>query len=200
MTSFLKKLHKIFVSGRTFFLALFLMQFVLGCTFRDEKISADEEARQLGKLVDASFPTINQYVIQPKCLRCHSTATPNNHGIDLSSYESMINSPVFPPLIVPGDAVNSSLYTSMLSGDMPKDGRKLPDIVLNRVRDWINNGALKTGKGDGGDDKPCDGGDPDCGLPPICEPDEPGCDDICTEPDEPGCKQLSCEPGEPGCF
>ena len=172
--------------------------FLSSCTFRIDKTNSDEEDKRLEKLVTASFPSIQQYILKPKCVRCHDKATTKNHYIDLSSYEKILNSPVFPPLIVPGYPDNSSLYTSILKGSMPKEGAKLSSHLMKMIKLWIENGAPKAGFGDGGEKPP--GKDPE--PPSSCDIDEPGCEDACTEPDEQGCKPPSgggCEPDEPGC-
>lgn len=161
------------------------------CSFRYEKIDPESEKKRLSKLVRADFRSLNQYVIKPKCVRCHTEPTQNNHHIVLINYQTIINSTVFPPLVVPGKPEQSSLYTAMASGRMPKDSGQMPEHVIKMVFEWIKAGAPEAGTGP---NQPCEENDPNCGGgSPGCEPEEPGCGDeggepIC-QPDEPGCEE-----------
>lgn len=161
----------------------------MGC---DPKHIGDFEDReaQAEKALAANFGAINSLIIQPKCLSCHKTGSSNNHYVNLSSYESILKSNVFPPLIVPGNPEQSSLYTSIRDGRMPKRSSKLSNRYAKVLFDWISKGAKKVPDAGGGDDDD-DGGEDD-DLPPDCEPDEPGCGDGGDEP-------PSCDPDEPGC-
>lgn len=117
-----------------------------------------------GKL-ENNFQSIEANIIRPLCVQCHSGADAP-HGIYLTSYEAIINSPVFPPLVIPGKPNESSLYKSVLSGKMPKENRRLNQYELKVIYDWILSGAYKVPPTD--DEPPDDGDEP-------CEDDEP-CD------------------------
>ncbi|MCB0414304.1 MAG: hypothetical protein KDD50_08230 [Bdellovibrionales bacterium] len=187
-----------------FILLLILSLFFTSCSFRQEKSGSEDAAKNLSKLVGADFASLNQYVFQPKCVRCHTEPTQNNHHIVLTNYQTIINSTVFPPLVVPGKPEQSSLYTAMASGRMPKDSGRMPEHVIKMVFEWIKAGAPETGTGP---NQPCEENDPNCGGgSPGCEPEEPGCgdeDDPVCQPDEPGCGDEGggpiCQPDEPGC-
>lgn len=75
-----------------------------------------------------------------KCVSCHGSINPAHH-LDLSSYEKMATGKHLPPLIVPGDPEESSLYIECATGKMPKGGPKLTQAELNALYDWIKDGA-----------------------------------------------------------
>jgi hypothetical protein len=73
---------------------------------------------------------------------CHNTAT-SASGIDLSSYAAVMNSNV----LVPGQAWNSDLVdvltTTNLADRMPPPpASAMPNIQINLIKKWINQGAL----------------------------------------------------------
>ncbi len=109
--------------------------------------------------VEANFNSINTKIIVPKCLECHNSVR-KPHGVDLSSYSAIINLNIFPSLITPGDPENSSFYTSVLRGRMPKDSPALSLDELEAIRDWIAKGANVVDKEPAGgepiDDEPID--------------------------------------------
>ncbi len=92
----------------------------------------------------ASYESLNANVFAPKCLTCHEGAGAP-HGVDLSSYESIVQSNLFPALVVPGDPENSSLYASVSEGRMPKGPAKLGRAEIEAIASWIRNGAPKVG-------------------------------------------------------
>lgn len=126
-------------------------------------LRADRD-RQL-KAVTPDFKSIYTTVIQPLCVSCHSgSRTP--HGIDLSSYDSIVNNNLFPPLVVRFNPDSSSLVQSLVSGRMPKDSPPLPKEAIDAIREWIFAGALEDdaaddGGGDGGAEPPDENEPPD---------------------------------------
>jgi hypothetical protein len=113
--------------------------------------------------LESNFASIYTNIINPMCVRCHS-GSDAPHGIVLTSYEHILSSPVFPPLVVPGDPDRSSLYKSVVSGKMPKDMRRLSAFELEMLYTWIAKGA---GKEKTPEEPPDDGEPPDDdGEPP----------------------------------
>lgn len=113
-----------------------------------------------GGAVTASFASLKANIFTPRCATCHSGATPP-HGVDLSSYQSMVNSAVFPPLVVPGDPDHSSLYQACMTGGMPLNAPHLSDVEMRAIHDWIKNGAQEV-----------EDGNP--AAAPTAQPTEPG--------------------------
>ncbi|MBN9119029.1 MAG: hypothetical protein J0I06_07685 [Planctomycetes bacterium] len=82
-----------------------------------------------------------QPLLRTYCNDCHggSTGKPKG-GVDLTSVAKMLKSKG-PPLVA-GKPADSTLYTSIKSGDMPPDGKKGPDEKeLQLLHDWIAGGA-----------------------------------------------------------
>ena len=189
MTLKSKTFSRPFLHSSLLFLVLLL---VSSCSFKEEKINSNRDLEWMRKNITSDFKTLNKYVFVPKCLDCHATATTTNHRISIASYENIINSRAFPPLVVKNNPKKSSLYLAVSSGRMPKNG-KLSDYEVQMIYEWIRKGAPKTGNGGGGN-----GGDGN----QSCLEGEPGCDDICSDPLEPQCKMIdepTCEPDEPDC-
>ena len=173
----------------------------------------------------AQFSSIYEGVFASKCIECHERPTKKNHMVDLSSYEAIMAFDQFPPLIafdqnnipIPEE---SSLYTSILNGDMPKDKPLLSKKEITAIFEWIKKGAPKVdtpetptggkpgggepGGGEPGDDEPGDDG-PKNGGSGTGEPGSGGAkipnEKIKKLKDEP-CdrKQLAGEPGIIECF
>ena len=138
--------------------------------FRKEKLVSEAQ-------VDASFASLRDNLLIPKCVSCHSGAN-SPHGIDLSTYSSIMHGPVFPPLVIPGKPEESSLYQSCETGSMPKGAPHLSAAMLGALREWIRNGA-----------KEFDDPNPSPSSTPTEPGDEPG------ENDEPGTEPGDDEPG-----
>lgn len=85
-----------------------------------------------------TFATIDATVFKPFCLRCHQGDEPAG-GLSIGDYRALIDD----GWVVAGDPENSSVYTSMVSGDMPKRGAKPTAELIESVREWIANGALE---------------------------------------------------------
>lgn len=146
---------------------LLISLFIVGC---DAPKSYHNEER-----IEANFKTINSSIIESRCVECHGPKK-QAKKIDLSSYEKIMSKDIFPPLVIPGNPERSSLYQSVISGDMPKNRPRLSNRELQAIYDWIKNGALKDE------------------MPKPKKPDET------TEP-EPGGEETGDEPGggnEPG--
>ncbi|HEX4925239.1 MAG TPA: c-type cytochrome domain-containing protein [Bdellovibrionales bacterium] len=95
-------------------------------------------------VLTSSYESIRQNILLPKCIECHNRGAESPHGIDLTTYENVLDQTNFPPLVTPGVPEESSLYVSVApGGSMPKKGPRLTDSELQAVYDWIKNGAKK---------------------------------------------------------
>ncbi len=148
---------------------------------------AYHDTRDSGALVKPNYKSVSTNIIQNKCVSCHNSVKKDN-GIDLSSYEKIFSPEVFPPLIIPGSPEKSSLYKSVSSGKMPKDGQPLSQRELKAIYDWIKNGAKK-------EEEPSQPNPPTTPIPDEPDTDEPGSDEPGSG--EPGLGQPGL-PGEPG--
>ena len=92
--------------------------------------------------IEANFTSIQEKILKTKCVACHSGTSPALN-IDLSSYENIINSVAFPPLVVRGEPLKSNLVKVVESGKMPYGPNKLSDAEKAVLKTWIANGARK---------------------------------------------------------
>jgi mono/diheme cytochrome c family protein len=81
-----------------------------------------------------TFTEINQSIIQPRCISCHSAAAPSD-GVNLSTYAGVLAQ------VTPANPAQSILYTQVQSGAMPKGGPSLSDAQIQDVYNWIEAGA-----------------------------------------------------------
>jgi len=82
-----------------------------------------------------------QPIFQAKCIECHNSDRTSG-GIDLSSYASLMNVTPANAVVVPGDASGSLLVSLIQDGSMPKRGSKVTNAQLQKIIDWVNQGAL----------------------------------------------------------
>jgi mono/diheme cytochrome c family protein len=83
---------------------------------------------------EVTFTQLNQDIIQPKCISCHS-ASADSGGVDLGSYAGVAAQ------VVAGNPAQSTLYLQVESGQMPKGGPALSESELAEVYNWIAQGA-----------------------------------------------------------
>jgi uncharacterized membrane protein len=110
---------------------LILSLLILGCNYREEKISK-------GFNLESSFLSVSEQVFKPNCYSCHSGSEPAA-GIDLSNYSKLVNPEM--GLITFGDPLNSTLYLNVQSGRMPPGGPRLSDAEIKMIFNWIEQGA-----------------------------------------------------------
>ena len=181
-------------------LCLLALLFSGGCSFKKSKVTPVEE--QL-VIVTATFSSLMAGVFEPKCAGCHKVGTKDNHYVVLTSFDSIVNNNLFPPLVSKGDPTDSSIFDSVAKGRMPKNGALLSDHEVEMIYTWIQNGAPEVGAGEApvpceeteeGCDPGCDPEDPFCDDNPACDPDDFDC-----EPEDPACEpdDLDCEVAPP---
>jgi hypothetical protein len=108
--------------------------------------SGKEDATETG----VSFSKQIVPILQGHCYECHLPGKPGEvaSGLDMSTYDSLMKGTKFGPVIIPGNAVSSTLIIlvegradpsiNMPHGDRPP--LRAEDIHL--LRQWINEGAL----------------------------------------------------------
>ena len=90
-----------------------------------------------GVLLDVSFELDVLPMLEETCWECHTGTSPPA-GVDLSSYETILDSGV----VEPGRPESSPLYTMVRDGMMPPPGREpLSDAEVQWIGDWIEAGA-----------------------------------------------------------
>ena len=79
-------------------------------------------------------------IFDANCLHCHGGAG----GLELESYEGVIAGGVSGPVVIPGDPANSRLIHRLdgtIPPVMPTDGSPLPQPDIDRIAQWILEGA-----------------------------------------------------------
>ncbi len=79
-------------------------------------------------------------IIEKRCLKCHN-AQAKKGNLDLSTLEGMIRGGDSGEIFQAGNADKSLLYESVHSHEMPPEGEPLPDIEIEAIKRWINQGA-----------------------------------------------------------
>jgi hypothetical protein len=77
-------------------------------------------------------------IVEAKCGACHST--PALTGLALDTYANTMAGGANGPIIIPGDSINSVIYTLQAAGDHP--GLLSPE-ELGILQEWIDAGALE---------------------------------------------------------
>lgn len=79
-------------------------------------------------------------ILQANCTRCHGTSR-QSADLKLNTYANLMTGSENGPVVVPGDAANSSLVELIVSGEMPKRADRLSDEEIQIITDWVNAGA-----------------------------------------------------------
>ena len=87
-------------------------------------------------------------ILDQHCVECHQAGGKGTEksGLLLDSYAATMRGTKFGPVVIPGQAINSTLYR-LTTGKadpslrMPHDAKPLPEEVTNMLRDWIDQGA-----------------------------------------------------------
>ena len=108
---------------------------LISCSYRSEKEGEGQNLKSGG----GRFAVISETILKPKCASCHS-GTNASDRIDVSTYEAIISSNI----IVPGKSGESKLYTSVLTGRMPRGRDKLSSAEVKLIEEWIDAGAGET--------------------------------------------------------
>jgi uncharacterized membrane protein len=82
------------------------------------------------------YRKVDAQILQPKCVACHSTASPDG-GIDLSTYAKIIAT----GSVIVNNSAGSSLVTSVQNGSMPQGAPHLDPAEIQLIASWIDNGA-----------------------------------------------------------
>jgi mono/diheme cytochrome c family protein len=88
----------------------------------------------------SKYSAIQERIIKPKCLSCHSGVAPAD-GLDLSSYAGVMSQ------VVAEEPDKSPFYQSVLTGRMPKSRPAISKTDLELIAQWIKGGAKETDNG-----------------------------------------------------
>jgi uncharacterized membrane protein len=106
------------------------VSFFSGCNYSTSKENAAEQNKNIVlKTEDLSYTKINEQILKPKCLSCHSGREEPN----LSTYKDVV-------------AYKTEIYTeSVNSDDMPKNNNKLTAAQKQNLKSWLDAGAPEFG-------------------------------------------------------
>lgn len=87
-------------------------------------------------------------ILDQHCIECHKEGGSGTEksGLLLDTYAATMRGTRFGPVVIPGQAINSTLYRLVSnkadpSLQMPHDKPPLPDETINKIKDWIDQGA-----------------------------------------------------------
>ena len=105
-------------------------------------ISAAESSEDAAKM--KFFETRIRPVLAENCYKCHGEEK-QKAGLRMDNIGHILAGSDDGPVLVPGDAANSLLFTAISYEDpdyeMPPDDKKLPDNQIEDIRKWIEMGA-----------------------------------------------------------
>ncbi len=79
-------------------------------------------------------------ILNNSCNKCHGVEQVKE-GLDMTSYEKLMQGSFNGPVVTPGNATDSLLIDLVVRGKMPKRGEKLTPGQIQIISDWINAGA-----------------------------------------------------------
>ena len=129
------------MNGRKIVMALLLAAFticVYGCGTSDDDTGGGVNG-ETGSGV--SFQSEVLPILTQRCALsgCHVAGGPR--GIDLRTYESVLQGGQRGAIVVAGNAPGSEIVNQIATGDMPPGGPPLDDAQVQLITDWINDGA-----------------------------------------------------------
>ena len=89
-------------------------------------------------LAQVDYDSEIQPIFNSKCTQCHG----NSAGLNLSSYENIMQGSNNGDVIIPYDYANSELWQRINSGQMPPGNNDLTDAQVDLIAQWIDEGAL----------------------------------------------------------
>ncbi len=120
--------------------ALLLFLLLTSCNYNRVKSAGEKpktlDSNELSKLdlaTELNYTSVNNKIISPQCLNCHSNATGNKGGLNLETYEAFRNK------------LNQIVYRSLEVQDMPPGGLAPEDKKLFQL--WIECGAPTNNNG-----------------------------------------------------
>lgn len=122
-----------------FILAVLLLS---SCNYSRMKkpLQLDEGVQKISSPDEITFKMVNESVIQPACLSCHSEAGGNRAGLNLENFENVFKN-------------SHTIRLEVAGGTMPPR-QKLTDQQIKLVTAWIDAGAHENGKVNAGNTPP----------------------------------------------
>ena len=122
-------------------------------------LQLDEGVQKISSPDEITFKMVNESVIQPMCLSCHSEAGGNRGGLNLENFENVFK--------------NSHAIRLEVAGATMPPRQQLSAQQIKLVTDWIDAGAHENGKVNGGNNPPPPAPSPEPNPTPSPVPVEP---------------------------
>ena len=95
-----------------------------------------------------------QPIFDDRCVSCHGSMG----GLNLTSYENLMDGGLSGDEVIPYDHASSELWIRVNSGQMPPGNNDLTDVQVDLIAQWIDEGALpEISEISGGLIRPADG-------------------------------------------
>jgi mono/diheme cytochrome c family protein len=105
-----------------------------------ESAAAPTQASADAPASEVSFASDVMPIFEKSCNKCHGIDQ-IKEGLDMTSYEKLMEGSFNGEVVVLGNADESMLVELIAKGKMPKRGDKLTDGQLQIIKDWVNAGA-----------------------------------------------------------
>lgn len=105
-----------------------------------ETLAATETPLPATEAAAVSFSADILPILNQSCVNCHGGQF-TREGLNLTSHDLLMQGSFDGPVVIPGDAANSTLIMSVASGKMPKRGSKLTAEQIQLLTEWVNAGA-----------------------------------------------------------
>ena len=79
-----------------------------------------------------------QPIFNDRCVSCHGSMG----GLNLTSYENLMDGGLSGDEVIPYDHASSELWIRVNSGQMPPGNNDLTDVQVDLIAQWIDEGAL----------------------------------------------------------
>jgi len=106
---------------------LFILGITTSCYYHRKN-----ETYSSAATVTPHFSSINEGIIQPKCMPCHDSSEEHR---SFATYAGVLE------FVTKGAPYSSSFYVQIENGTMPVDRAMLTDDEILAVYQWIQNGA-----------------------------------------------------------
>ena len=90
-------------------------------------------------LAQVDYDSEIQPIFDARCISCHGSMG----GLNLTSYENLIDGGLSGDEVIPYDHISSELWQRINSGQMPPGNNDLTDTQVNLIAQWIDEGALE---------------------------------------------------------
>jgi len=98
-------------------------------------------------LAQVDYNSQIQPIFDARCISCHGSMG----GLNLTSYENLIDGGLSGDEVIPYDHISSELWVRVNSGQMPPGNNDLTDVQVNLIAQWIDEGALPEASSSNGD-------------------------------------------------